>query len=266
MELWLVALLLSLIINMSSGIKPFPLTKKSLAANPALHKWATNHGFMAGSSIFQQGKDFYHIVNGRLIKINLPKEVAKAPTDEDDIEHTRSKARQGDIDEGFKKGGKGVGKLAKKLMHASEFKKTAMKMAQAALADSMVDGSMVEEALNATRELIEKYYKKALKAIDEEIKNHHKSTMPTGIEEIMTHAQNPGPELTILLTKMMNKNEAMIEEITTNITSHRTYAMVDALDGFNSREEPILKKKKWNEGAIDNILDAIGEDRKKKKL
>ena len=88
----------------------------------------------------------------------------------------RTKERQKDIDKGFKKGGEGVGKAAKKLMMNSEFKKTAMKMAETALADSMVDGSMAEEALNASREILEKYYKKAFKAIDKAIADHKLNT------------------------------------------------------------------------------------------
>ena len=146
-------------------------------------KWATNHGFGSGGSIYQQGKTFYQIINGRFSPIQLPelppprqpKEPEEPPAKK---KPGRIKERQADIDKGFKKGGKGVGKLAKKLMHSSEFKKTAMKMAEAALADSMADGSMAEEALNATREIIEKYYKKALKAIDDAIKEYHKDTMP----------------------------------------------------------------------------------------
>ena len=190
-------------------------------------------------------------------------------------EHTgRTKERQKDIDKGFKAGGKGVGKLAKKLMHASEFKKTAMKMAQAAMVDSMADGSMAEEALNATREIVEKYFKKALKAIDKEIAKHHSDSMPKGINQIMDHATNPNKALTKVLEKMGDIHEDMLDKFIQEFKgAQRTSAMTDALDGFNERhginvpQEDSVDTINWSQlDAVDNILDAIDKDGEKKNI
>ena len=131
---------------------PFLLNQESFAAHPRLHRWAMNHGFGNGGSIYKQGKTYYEVTNGRFVAVRLPP--VEAPKQEEDHEEPpakkkkkspyrdrktgRTKERQKDIDKGFKKGGEGVGKAAKKLMMNSEFKKTAMKMAEAALADSMV--------------------------------------------------------------------------------------------------------------------------------
>ena len=140
----------------------------------------------------------------------------------------RTKERQKDIDKGFKKGGEGVGKAAKKLMMNSEFKKTAMKMAEAALADSMVDGSMAEEALNASREIVEKYYKKAFKAIDKAIADHKLATE----DPESPAAKDVTLSLSKVFDKMTNTLETAMKAIQIEVVGESVRRMLDVEKAF----------------------------------
>ena len=293
---------------------PFTLNQESFPAHPRLHKWATNHGFGNGGSIYKQGNTFYEVMNGRFVAVHLPPadpvDIPKEPDEPPakkkknspwrDPKTGRTKERQKDIDKGFKKGGEGVGKAAKKLMMNSEFKKTAMKMAETALADSMVDGSMAEEALNASREIIEKYYKKAFKAIDKAIAEHKaKSEDGTYIEKDVMKQLGGVFEA---ITKTTNKAMKDIQQEIVGQSIQRLLDVEKAFPGAYKRLNPgpkevpadahtqlesisnsVIKPKKKHEpveepavpppfnpdfkvDGFDNVIDAVNSDGEDEKI